>query len=53
MPVGSGGGDEGIKLILLSDNVVCVTSILKADRKETNLGFSDSELVDLVVSIGA
>jgi hypothetical protein len=53
MPVGSSSGDEGMKLTPLSDDVAFVMSILKANRKEVNSGFSDSELVNLAVSMGA
>lgn len=53
MPVRSSSGDEGMKLTLISDDVACVTSILKVNWKEVNLGFSNSELVDLAVSMGA
>jgi hypothetical protein len=53
MSVGSGSGDEGMKLTPIGDDVACVTSILKVNWKEVNLGFSNSGLVDLAVSMGA
>jgi hypothetical protein len=53
MPIRSGSSDEGMKLTPFSDDVACETSILKANWKEINSGFSNSELVDMAVSIGA
>jgi hypothetical protein len=53
MPVGSGSGDEGIKLNPLSNNVTYVMSILRANWNRTKSGFSSFKLVELTVSTSA